>query len=340
MKIFIQIVTSFVFAYWPILMMTSVMIFDSPGSTDNKKAILLALSLAFIPVLIGLLYFFFNQTFWGIKPKTLLIITIIVSVLGSLLFGYPKLLLNNSKGISSNGYFIKEDKVYYEGDLTEAKAFKFEAIDQFQIYARDAEAVYFRGKKIPEAIASSFKAVLPQSSYFTDNANIFYEGKKLVGVDASTFIQLKRDEIPTTYFKDKNAVYWFGKKIEGLKADSVKSLNESYIVDADSVFYLYTKISGADPATFVVFQDQDSWAKDSKAVYFREMRYPNIDASTLEILSRGYAKDKSKVYYLDGKDMIVVEGANPINFKVTNWDAQTKSEATDGAHFYLEGKAK
>lgn len=309
MKLFFNIVTSFALAYWPILVMTSVMIFDSPGSTDNRRAILMALTVVFMPMILGVLYFIFDQTFWGVKPRTFLLITIIVPVLAALLFGYPKLLLNSVKGISSNGYFVKEDKVYYEGKLIEAKPTGFETLDEFKTYARDAEGVYFRGRRIE-------------------------------GADASTFSEIKKEDLGTSYFKDKNFVYRLGKKIEGLKPVSVKVLNEMYLVDNDSVFYFQNKIAGADPGSFRVFADQESWGKDKNTVYFQNVAYPEVDPATLEFLERGYAKDKSKVYYREGNVLNIVAAANAATFKVTNWDQKTESEATDGTKYFLQGKAK
>jgi len=340
MKIFFQILTSFALAYWPILVMTSVMIFDAPGSTDNKQAILMALTVVFLPMILGLLYYIFNQTFWGISPKVFLIITIVVPILASLLFGYPKLLLNNMKGVSSNGYFVKEDKVYYEGNLIEAKPTNFEVVDEFRIYARDSVSVYFRGRRIEGADPKNFRLAFEASQYYRDDQSIYYEGKVLPGSDAATFERLKRADQPSIYYKDKNSVYWFGRKLEGIKADSVKVLSEEYLVDNESVFYYEKKIVGADPVTFAVYPDEGSFAKDKKAFYFQDVAYPEVDSATIEFLERGYAKDKSKVYYRDGRVLTVVAGANAASFKVTNWDQKTESEATDGTKYFVEGKAK
>lgn len=340
MKIFFQILTSFALAYWPILLMTSVMIFDAPRSTDNKQAILMALAVVFLPMILGLLYFFFNQTFWGISPKIFLIITVVVPILASLLFGYPKLLLNNMKGVSSNGYFVKDDKVYFEGNLIEAKPTNFEVVDEFKDYAKDAASVYFRGRRIDGADPKTFKTVFESSQYFRDDKSVYFKGKALPGSDAATFVKLKIADQTSTYYKDKNSVYWFGRKIEGLKPDSTKVLSETYLVDSDSVFYFEKKIVGADPASFAVFPDQESLAKDKRALYFRDVAYPEVDLVTIEFLERGYVKDKSKVYYRDGNVLTVVAGANAAGFKVTNWDQKTESEATDGTKYFLEGKAK
>lgn len=148
MKMFIQIVTSLILAYWPILVMTSVMIFDAPGSTNNRSAIYTALAVVFVPMILGFLYFIFDQTFWGIKPRNFLIVTIVVPILTSLLFGYPKLLLNNFKGISSNGYFLKEDKLYYNGSLISDATTGFEVIDEVNDYALHSQGVYFRGQPV------------------------------------------------------------------------------------------------------------------------------------------------------------------------------------------------
>jgi len=342
MKMFFNIITTFILAYWPILMLTSVMIFDAPNSTDNRGAILTALTIVFLPTIIAFLFFAFNQNFWSLKPKYFLMGSLVVSILAGLLFGYPKLLVNSLKGVSSNGYFIKENKVYYEGNLIDAKAAGFETIDEFQIYGRDTDGVYFRGRRIEEADPKSFKSAFGDSRYYQDAKNIYYEGKILAGSDAASFERLKLpDGNPSSYFKDKNSVYWFGKKMSDVLAASVKVLSESYIVDAQNVFYYQNRIAGADSSSFAIIQDdQGSWSKDKKSVYYKEVAYPEVDPSTLEVLERSYAKDKSKVYYFNGEKLTEVVGANAKSFKVTNWDQKTESEATDGTHFYVQGQAK
>lgn len=341
MKMFFNIVTTFILAYWPILMMTSVMIFDAPDSTDNRSAILTALTIVFIPTLLALLYFLFKQSFWSMSPKTFLLGAMVVSVAAGLLFGYPKLLINNLKGVSSNGYFVKDGQVYYEGNTIEAKSVGFETIDEFQIYARDNESVFFRGKKIDSAIPKTFKSAFGDSRYYEDGQHIFYEGQIQKDTDVSTFVRMNLpDGKSSSFYKDKNCVYWFGKKISGLQPDSVKVLSETYLVDSQSVFYFQNKIEGANPNRFVVIQDQSDWGKDDKAVYGRDKAYSNIDPASFEVLERSYVKDKSKVYYNDSGSLVEVVGANPKTFTVTNWDPKTESEATDGARYYLQGKAK
>lgn len=342
MKIFIQIVATFFLGYWPILVMTSVMLFDAPGSVNNLTAILWALAVVFCPVIIGVLFYIFGQTFWGLSPRHFLLATIIVPILASFVFGYPKLLLNRSKGISSDGYFVKDDKVYYDGKLIEAKPPGFEVVDKYKIYARDADHVFFRGKILADVDAKTFRdALATPTSYYADSKSVIFDGRSLAGSDPESFVQLKSpDGEPTTFFKDKNSVYWIGQKITGLQASTVKALSQSYLSDAAHVFYIQKQVAGADAASFVSLAEYESWGKDKNSLFYQEVAHPEIDITSFQILERGYIKDKSKVFYREGATVTVVIDANPATFKVTNWDAATKSEATDGMHYFVEGKKK
>ncbi|MFN9066191.1 MAG: hypothetical protein ACK5V3_03110, partial [Bdellovibrionales bacterium] len=69
MKIFIQIVISFFLAWWPIVVLTSVMMFGAPGSTNDAKNLKLVILVIFYPAAIGLALYLFKFVLWGIPPK-------------------------------------------------------------------------------------------------------------------------------------------------------------------------------------------------------------------------------------------------------------------------------
>jgi hypothetical protein len=318
------------------------MAFDAPGSTDNQKVILMALTVVFYPAVFGLLFFLFNSTFWGLDPKYFLIVTLIVPLMGASILGYPRLLKNNLLGISSSGYFTKDGKVYYEGEPIQANGKTFEVLnEEFKLRAKDDKHVYFRGIIIDGADPQSFRAVDEGRTYYRDNKNVYFENKILQGANAETFQNLKTASGEgTNLYADKNGVYFFDKKIADNAGNKARALSSSYWTNGKDVYVLTKKIEGADPDTFKLL-DQESYSRDKSHVYLDDQVIPGANPDTYQPLERSYGKDDQHVFYVDrNQKFYVIEGANPKTFKVILYDPKTDSDATDGVNLYMSGKKK
>ena len=72
-----------------------------------------------------------------------------------------------------------------------------------------------------------------------------------------------------------------------------------YFKDRRSVYYMYNRLEGADPATFVNLDG--GYSRDARHVYYYAQQLKGADAATFEHLDElgdyGYAKDKGQVYH-------------------------------------------
>lgn len=341
LKMILQILASCLLLPWPLVMMTSVMIFDAPGSTDNMSAIRTALCVAFYPLVVGLIFFVLRLSFWGLAPKWFLTLTFLIPLGGALLFGYPRMYLNASRGISSNGYFTKNGVVYYGGSVIDADAASFRALkdmDDLEIYAADKNKVYYYGRVIPEADPQSFK--LFKAGYYTDKSFVFYEGKKIPHAKAGHLELLKDPEgNDRVFLKDGFQVFYMGRLLPEIDSATARLISPNYLVDRSHVLFLDRPIAGADARSFKLLPGSDEYGLDDGHVYFRQNLVTGADPKTFKTLNRGYAKDARAVYIYGRNDQIIVlEGADPKTFEATEYDNATGSDAKDRSHYYLSGK--
>lgn len=176
----------------------------------------------------------------------------------------------------------------------------FEVIDDDFYYSKDARSIYCHAQKLEGADVLSWVRI--NQDYSRDGQSLYYCGKKLVGGDPNSFVILNR-----TYAKDANNVYNFrGEKLEGADVKTFQILNEFYAKDKinaynrgavmtadaqsfealgiyyakdkDSVYSNDQKIIGADPDTFVVFNDKSYLVgKDKNGVYLNGQKVPGDD---------------------------------------------------------------
>ncbi|MDP3976219.1 MAG: DKNYY domain-containing protein [bacterium] len=130
--------------------------------------------------------------------------------------------------------------------------------------------------------------------------NCVYLNRKLIkGADPSSFIATG------SIAKDKRAVYRFGEKIEYAdpKTFEIFDENESYGKDEKNVYFDKEKIEGADPTSFEpIGRDID------QARYDKEPTYQN---AIMTGRGAAYGYDKNHVYY-SGK---LIPGSNGASFE-------------------------
>lgn len=346
MKILIQIVLTFLLLWWPLVLFTSVMMFDAPGSTEKVGNIVFVLGLTFYPVLIGLGVFLFNFPLWRIPPKYVFAATIVIPLLGAFLFGYPQMLKTRLAGLPTRGYFVKESKVYYSGRRIEADPGTFAPFsDDDGIgrsdYARDREKVFARGKALPGADPATFKFAGQSHFYQADKNRVYYNGKVLESADPGTFEMLKTaDGGPTAFYRDRAAVYFDGRPLPLLKGASARLVGRNYVADDQNAVYYYQPLMGVDVKTLRAHSENESVAMDKASVFYEGRLVPEADPATFKPLERSYAKDARRVYHFSQKKMTVVEGADAPTFEVTLYDSATGSEAKDKLARFMDGRRK
>lgn len=101
-----------------------------------------------------------------------------------------------------------------------------------------------------------------------------------------------------------------------------KSIDSPYTVNAaGNVYYRHYPIKNADASTFEVLSD--IWARDKKSVFTVGRRLSKADRNTFQVLNALYAKDKFHAYYLAG----ILKEADVGSFEVLDpgtWQCEVK----------------
>ncbi|MEQ9166655.1 MAG: hypothetical protein RLO12_10385 [Fulvivirga sp.] len=92
MKILINIGVAFLLLFWPMVLFTSVMMFDAPGSTENLSIIISVILVVAYPIYIFSIYHFLNAKFFGLSALLCLKIVTVIVLLAMSVFGYFTLL--------------------------------------------------------------------------------------------------------------------------------------------------------------------------------------------------------------------------------------------------------
>jgi len=87
--------------------------------------------------------------------------------------------------------------------------------------------------------------------------------------------------------------------------------NGAYWTDGKDVYFLYSKIEGADIDSFL--QYVGPWATDKKYCYWKSLRLKNADRETFNVLNRTFVKDKYKVWAENGK---IMKGLDAGSFEI------------------------
>lgn len=319
MRLIAQIITLVFLGWWPFASMMSIMLYDAPKSTNNSSVLMAHALVLFYPIAFAFLFYILNWTFLTIQPKYFLLATIIVCCAGAFVFGYPRLVFNAIRGISSEGYYIGKESVYYYGSkIPDSDAKTFETLDKLGRYARDNNHVFFSGKPIISADPKTFSLITNtktggSSSYSKDTHNVFYTNKIIKGADPSSFVI---DDINIVH--DKNHLYFFD----------------------------LPTLPSADPASFELVPDTDYYGKDKKHIFVlpdatnkEGQIIAEADVSTFIPLDDGYSKDKTHIFHRDTQSGVVsmIPNADVATFK-TEYDPSAVSDAKDKNMIYLGGK--
>ncbi len=178
------------------------------------------------------------------------------------------------------------------------------------LFARDRSHVYmadlFTPREIKGADAKSFDLITRDGLYSQDAKRVYYLGVPIVDADPLTF------EVLTHPFSRDSAFAFIGAvPIPGVDRQSWRPLRKGRTDD-----YWYRSDRDTHP------KNQESvsvagWSRDANAFYYGREVVTGIDASTFEVLSDYYAKDRDHVYsrYFHGK-LTVIKDADPATFVV------------------------
>ena len=187
-----------------------------------------------------------------------------------------------------------------------------------QLYSKDKNNIYFRGKKISGADKDTFEKI-DKYNYSKDKNNIYYNDKKIEGVDKNTF-ELTYDfgsVVNEYYSKDKNNVYYENKKLKGIDVKTFKKISrlvDNFLIEDKNGFYIVEEDGSVAPIDSKevdienlsqlaiktnLYHDKDSmyFVKNHKLVKIKDA--PNVDPYNLSTYNDKYINKYDIVYYLD-----------------------------------------
>ena len=243
----------------------------------------------------------------GIDPVTFEIINI---------SGSARQYLKDKNGIYSIIYSMDgdSDKLVLENLPYDPQT--YEVINQ--LYSKDKNNIYFRGKKISGADKDTFEKI-DKYNYSKDKNNIYYNDKKIEGADKNTF-ELTYDfgsVVNGYYSKDKNNVYYENKKLKGIDVKTFKKISrlvDNFLIEDKNGFYIVEKDGSIAPIDGKevdienlsqlaiktnLYHDKDSmyFVKNHKLVKIKAA--PKVDPYNLSTYNDKYINKYDVVYYLD-----------------------------------------
>ena len=200
------------------------------------------------------------------------------------------------------------------------------------LYAKDAKNVYCLGERIPGVDTATFEVLAGANYVAKDAHSLFFRCERLVNIDYQSGqylpIDLPSFEVINTLYKDKSFVYAvrnyssYG-AITKIEDADLRTLSfpwypdNGYFRDKNFVYFTDKKITGADPATFKIFEPVFYYAKDNTHVFFRERLIIDADQGSFSVVTLGLGCHKGtalcgqKVYGVDKKN--VYEDGNKVN---------------------------
>lgn len=351
MQIFINIVFTFLLMFWPVMLMMSPMMFDAPGSENNKSHALSMMLFLSYPVGLFILLWIFGGSYFGYGGFKLVVISSVIVAGAFTVFGYFGMLLNLQKGIANSGYSVVDQQVYYDAKRLEgADGESFSTLDSQRPlsspeYAHDKNFLYYRGKLVDGAnIEQLTIKEIGHNEYCLNSHQVIYDGKVLADANPAEFAGFAGFTGWTYSMSDgRYLVYSYGNPLPPVDKQSFTPLNDFIAKDKNHIFEKQNIIlNNADPLSFELFDDHD-FARDKNHVYYISTRQPfaieGIDPESFEILERGYVKDKNSVYHVVQYERIdKMDQADVSTFEATQYDDASQSEARDAKHYYYDGK--
>ncbi len=234
----------------------------------------------------------------------------------------------------SQVYVVENNLVYFHDKVIEgADADSFDVFYQKTNYAKDKNAVYFKGRRTTYDV-NSFVIHEAKNSireYFSDKNDIYlynYDVKSYLPIGSSSpnYFSFENENIAT----DKNSIFWNGIKLPNSDSNSLEIISKEifrdkrhvyiknytlpinieqmrfFIDDNNRIKYIgdQTKICSEYGACYTMnieaFQQLTySYVKDTRKVLYQN-RYLNADAKTFNIPKPkmdNYAKDKNVEFY-------------------------------------------
>jgi hypothetical protein len=353
MNTLINILVTFALLFWLTMFMMSPMMFDAPGSMNDKKHLVTVMLILSYPIGIALLYWITGARYFGVSGFTLTWVNSAVVFTGFFVFGYFQILYNLQKGIANSGYSVAGGSVYYDAELVDhadSESFSvFSDEEQYRFsskdYARDEHRFYYRGKVVEGVeVENIHPKRINGTTYWFNDSQVVYDDRILPGADPANFSGF--DELSGWAYSVKGeqyAVYSYGSPLPAVDKATFTPLNDFIAKDKNRIFNNEQPIlSEADAESFELLEDH-GFGRDKKHVYYlgtvRPFAIDGADPASFQVLDGRYLKDKNSVYHItQNKTIETVDRADTESFEVTQYDEATTSEARDVNYLYNDGK--
>lgn len=353
MSTFVDVLTTFAFMFWFMMFMMSPMMFDAPGSENDKSHLITMMLILCYPIVISLLYFMLGGQYFGISGATMIISSVCVVFGGFILFGYLSAFLTLQRGIALSGYSVADGKVYFDakvvesadGDSFSEMPLKDTLSYRRNYYAKDDKHFFYEGKVVENVVPENLvQKMFGGDIYWMNDRQVIYGDKVLSGAIPANFGEFE-DFQNWTYSDNSDGfrVYIYGLELPPVDKLSFERLSDIFSKDKDHIFEQNKIIlEQADAPSFILL-DGYEFGRDKDRVYYLNTTAPfalkGIDPETFEMLGSSYLKDGNGIYHVIQYESVEkLTDADQATFKVTNYDETTDSNARDKYHYFLNGK--
>jgi len=349
----LNILATFAFLFWFVMFIMSPMMFDAPGSENDKNNLVTILIILCYPIGISLLYWIFGGKYFGVSGSTLIITTTVIVMAAFSLFGYFRMLWNLQQGIAISGYSVAGGTVYYSTKPVEnadSETFVVGTDKNMrhysnQYYAWDKQSFFYEGKIIEGVSPQNLRQKeLAGDVYWLNDTQVIHNGKVLKGAIPENFSGF--DDFHGWTCSDNTdefLVYSYGTLLPTVDKASFQPLNDFLAKDKNRIFKKDQQIlENADSSSFQLLADHD-FGRDKEHVHYLSTQIPfainGIDPDTFEVLDSGYLRDRNAIYHeVQYEKIDMLEQADPDSFESTHYDETHNSDARDKNHYYLNGE--
>ena len=257
------------------------------------------------------------------------------SVITSVKGGHPATFSVMGKGYE--GYAKDGKRAYFKGKGFEVKDVATLAIVDGQ-FVKDKYEVYFDQAPVQGADPGSFRVL--NNWYARDTGRVYYfgyhsdlyNGIHEIPCQAASFTIL---DYP--YSKDANTAFYIYTRIQDAEAATFSVVGNNFSKDKNHVYFKTKILAGADAASFMIFPHDNSlddvnYSKDKYQVYWKDKGFAVSDVAAFKPLGLDYATDGRNVYYRSR----MVKGADPATFKIYD-HGYGEADAEDAKGKYLKG---
>lgn len=236
----------------------------------------------------------------------------------------------------------------YFSQVQNVDAVSFRTLGYYK-FGKDKHRVFYAGKEIPKADPETFEVL--KGGYAKDRNRAYHVSfgiREITEVDVVSFEALNRD-----FAKDQNHIYRESAKISNEPSNFRLIANSGFAdmityYEMNGEIYVYDGmdkeklIPTTSTTTFAVLNG--GFSRDEHGAFCFANTITLADLSTLQTVSRNYARDSVRVYYCDDhygtsfrSVFTVIEGADPSSFHVPNAD-MAPYNGQDKNHKYVFGK--